>query len=718
MMKQLREVRYFLLSQHFAEGLRITFAILLPSVLLSYYGRMETGLAISLGALCVSITDSPGPAVHRRHGMLYCIGVLFITTIITGFAQMNVYTLGAAVVFGSFLFSMFNVYGMRAAAVGSAGLLVMILNMDKPTDGPAALINALLVAGGGTWYLCISLLSSALRPYHLPRRLLGDCMRELAAFLALKARFYDSTSDLAEGYRKLVAQQILVHEKQDAVREILFKTRQIVKESTPQGRTLVFLFVESVDLFEDITATYYDYSILRKRYGSVGILPEISQLIKELSDELDRIGFAIQANEPVVGSPDFEGKLSLLRVRLDSVAVGEDSSTFLLKKIVVNLRRLIKRITMLRNAAGGVELPVQKGKLDHHRFIDHQSFTKQVLTDNLNFNSSLFRHALRTAAVCLVGFVLTKALSYGQHSYWILLTIAFIMKPAYSLTKQRNIERIAGTIGGGLLGVGILLLVKDSQVLFVFLVLFMLGTYSFLRVNYLVMVSCVTPLVLILFHFLGLGYISIVQERIVDTAIGCLIAFTASYLFLPKWESEQLSGQLQKMIQANLGYLQTVVRPLYGKKVATVDYKLARKEVYVQSANLSAAFQRMLSEPKGKQKNAKLVHQFVVLNHILFSNVAAIGASLGSKEPRQYSEEVLHPVRRAIGVLNKTLKKTDDYSTVTGSVREAGAGQPEWTMDDRLLKEQFEFVDKVSADISRITVEIGGISGIDQPGIR
>jgi uncharacterized membrane protein YccC len=258
------------------------------------------------------------------------------------------------------------------------------------------------------------------------------------------------------------------------------------------------------------------------------------------------------------------------------------------------------------------------------------------------------------------------------------------------------------------------LLVKDSRVLFVFLVLFMLGTYSFLRVNYLVMVSCVTPLVLILFHFLGLGYISIVQERIVDTVIGCVIAFTASYLFLPKWEGENLSALLQNMVQANLGYLQTVVRPLYGKKVSTVDYKLARKEVYVQSANLSAAFQRMLSEPKAKQKNAKLVHQFVVLNHILFSNVAAIGASLGTKEPRQYPEEVLQPVRRAIGVLNKTLNKTDDQSMATGSAPEPGAGSPDWTMDDRLLKEQFEFVHQVSTDISRITGELGAVDGSEE----
>src|SRR5207244_12068072 len=106
----------------------------------------------------------------------------------------------------------------------------------------------------------------------------------------------------------------------------------------------------------------------------------------------------------------------------------------------------------------------------------------------MNINSSIFRHSLRVAIACLVGFILGKVLNYGQHSYWILLTIAFILKPAFSLTKQRNIERIIGTIAGGAAGILILYFVTDKTAIFVFMVLFLIETYSFLWIVYLYMV--------------------------------------------------------------------------------------------------------------------------------------------------------------------------------------------------------------------------------------
>src|SRR5262249_14160438 len=151
-----------------------------------------------------------------------------------------------------------------------------------------------------------------------------------------------------------------------------------------------------------------------------------------------------------------------------------------------------------------------------------------VLWNNLTMESSAFRHALRVCVACLCGYVVTKLISYGHHSYWVLLTIVFIMKPAYSLTKQRNVERIIGTFLGGLLGVAILQVTPNKTVHFIFMVLFMIGTYSFMRLRYLVMVICITPYVLILFSFLGAEYKSVIEERVLDTAIGCAIAFCAS----------------------------------------------------------------------------------------------------------------------------------------------------------------------------------------------
>ena len=129
--KKIREVQYFFYSQAFADGFRATFAILLPALLGSYLGYFDIGLTISLGAMCVSLTDAPGPVLHRRNGMLFAAAFTVVVCIITGFARMNVYTMALGIALVTFFFSMFVVYGARATAVGNSAILVMILTMDR-----------------------------------------------------------------------------------------------------------------------------------------------------------------------------------------------------------------------------------------------------------------------------------------------------------------------------------------------------------------------------------------------------------------------------------------------------------------------------------------------------------------------------------------------------------------------------------------------------------
>ncbi|RYY93903.1 MAG: hypothetical protein EOO11_18930, partial [Chitinophagaceae bacterium] len=258
MKSQAQEFRYFLYSQAFADGLRTTVAVLLPALVGSFYGHFAAGMTLSLGALCVSLTDAPGPLLNKRNGMLLCTLALFLLATITAFARLSPWTMALELLAGGFFFSMFNAYGPRAAAVGNAVLLIVILTMDNPLPPGGVWVHSGLIAAGGLWYFALSSGFSVAQPYRPGQRVLGECIRELARYLNVKASFYDPASDLDSGYRQLVARQILVHEKQDAVRDILFKTRQIMQESTLPGRRLVLMFVETVDLFEDITAAYYD----------------------------------------------------------------------------------------------------------------------------------------------------------------------------------------------------------------------------------------------------------------------------------------------------------------------------------------------------------------------------------------------------------------------------------------------------------------------------
>jgi uncharacterized membrane protein YccC len=224
----------------------------------------------------------------------------------------------------------------------------------------------------------------------------------------------------------------------------------------------------------------------------------------------------------------------------------------------------------------------------------------------------------------MAGFIASKFFSFG-HSYWILLTIIVIIKPGYSLTKKRNGERLWGTIAGALIGIAAIFLIKDKTALFIIMIVFMIGAYSFMRIRYLVFVSLMTPYILLLFHLLNPNnFRTVISDRIIDTLIGSAIAFIANIFLFPAWEHEQMNDYMLKMIEDNLKYFDDVATSFLNKATAISQYKLSRKNAFVSLANLTDAFNRMLSEPKSKQKNIRELNQFVVSNHMLTSHIATL----------------------------------------------------------------------------------------------
>src|SRR5690606_20516115 len=146
---------------------------------------------------------------------------------------------------------------------------------------------------------------------------------------------------------------------------------------------------------------------------------------------------------------------------------------------------------------------------------DYKSFR-----NNLSFKSDVFRHSLRLAIVLVLGYLLAQLLNFGQHVNWILLTILVILKPVWSLTKERNFQRLVGTIVGGVVGIILLIWITDPTARFFMLLIFMVLTYSLIRINYIISVMFMTPYLLILFSFLGENTMVVAQERIVSTFIG------------------------------------------------------------------------------------------------------------------------------------------------------------------------------------------------------
>ena len=704
-----RQLRYFFSGQNFSDGVRITVAILLPAVLLAQWGHFAEGLSISVGAVCVSVTDMPGPAAHRRNGMLAALAVVALTALLTSVAALNIWLLALEIGVLAFGLTMLLVWGARAGAVGTAGLLNVVLLLAHPPTLATVLPHAGLLLLGGLWYLGLGLLAYQVRPYRPAQQALGECIHALAGFLALKARFYEPRTDLDDDYRQLVAQQVVVNEKQEAVRDLVFRTRQMVNESTSTGRRLVLTFVETVDLYERITVGYYDYAVVRATFGPSGVLADVAGLIRHVAAELDHLGVAIQANHAYrAPGPALTAEWERLQLRISTLETEGGPNLLVLRKILVNLRDIIRRVSSIRryfDEALTAAAPAASRAAEHTRFVAHQEIELRTFAQNFTLQSAVFRHAVRMTVACLVAFGVAEGLWQGQHNYWILMTVTIMLKPGFSLTRQRNTERIVGTLAGGVLGGAVLWAVPWPEARLAVLVVFMVVAYSFQRTKYLVTVVFLTAYLLIMFRFLGLSYLGVAQERIVDTLIGCAIAFGVGYLLFPRWESDQLSDYMAAALRANLAYLRQLADRLAGRPLPPHEYRLLRKEVYVSGANLAAAFQRMLTEPKSKQHRPEQTHEFVVLNHILSSNIAALTGTLREAAPAlpPFPPESRRALTSAVAALGKSLMRMAPATEAPNvELAPAEPAAPPAT-DDKSLLEQLTFLQKVSSDIGKVT---------------
>src|SRR5688572_4296074 len=182
-----QQIRYFLFSQYLADGVRITLEIVLPVIICSALGYTDIGYTIAQGALCVSISDAPGPVEHKRNGMLYSILFVVLMAVLTGLAHGHILLAGGLILCSSFFFTMFSIYGNRAASVGTGALLIMILRLSLDLSTLQVFTDALLILIGGVWYFLMALLLFRITPYRPEQRALGTCIHEMAKFLRIKA---------------------------------------------------------------------------------------------------------------------------------------------------------------------------------------------------------------------------------------------------------------------------------------------------------------------------------------------------------------------------------------------------------------------------------------------------------------------------------------------------------------------------------------------------
>jgi len=596
-------------------------------------GDLPLGIVISLGALATALSDVPGTAIHKRNGTLIAIGFIWVTAITTSLIMpypvlMTFYILGCC-----FMSSMLLIYGNRGGNIGIGCMLVMVSILgEKAVPVHEAIIHSFYILLGSVWYGLLALLLWQIRPYLSVQQMLSECITETADYLLARARFYEpgAGDKIEEIYKDVLAQQVIVSEKQEAVRELLLKRRAHQEGTTSINKALVLIFLDMVDLQEQIMAAQTDYHALHESFDNAGILDKFHTLILEFTGELKIIGEAVAAGQRSLPKANLRYEIVKVQKAVDEIrktlpTVKERTRLLVLSNILHNLSDMAQRIYNLHRLTRleRVKDEIIDPRLQLSSFTSHGQYDAETFFNNLTFQSHIFRHALRVSLAAVTGYVIGQILHLDR-IYWILLTIVVILKPGFSITKARSYQRIYGTVGGALFAAGILFITGNDTVIFIAMLLCILGAYSFMTHQYTLSVFFVTPFVIFLLHFLHPANFYNVGWRVLDTAIGGTIAFFANLLLWPSWEKNTLPSHMIRMVKSNAQYFEQVMRMYTQEPFMLNDYKLARKDSNVSAANLMSAFQRMLSEPKSKQTNGSLVYHFVVVNNSIISHIAAL----------------------------------------------------------------------------------------------
>lgn len=622
----------FINGRYATEGIRITAGIVLPSLVMLYFDLLSLGIVMSVGALCVSVADSPGAVKHRLAGMFSCCLLVAGISVLTYYCAVNVILLGAFILVSGFIFSMLTVYGARSSSVGIAVMIIMVLSLQDPLQGRDIWITAGYTLAGGIWYMLYTLVLYRLRPYRFIQQVMGDYIGGIGSFLRLRGSLYATEPDYDKINEQLLKLQVQIEAEQKILGDLLFNTRAIVKESTHTGRVLVKIYLEAAELYESVMTSYQQYPVLHTKFDDTGILQDYHTVINTLGKEIEEIGEAVRSGTPSVTANETTLLIKGTRKHFDDLRLSHMNETNVedfvgLGRIMKNLEDLGSKIKLLHGYTG-YEVKLKTNNITA-AIETHTETTPDMrpslFFDNLNFRSNTFRHALRVALAMLVGYIIAVMFKIDR-GYWILLTIVVILKPAYSLTKQRNRDRLIGTLTGIVTGMLILYFVHNNTVLLICMICFMAASNTFMRTNYFLSVLFMTPELIIFFNFLYPGNIGeLMQDRIIDTAIGSVIAFFASLFLVPAWERHSIRTYMTEMLQANEKYYQSIASQfLPGAVLDITAIKMARRNVLIVLANLSDAFTRMLSEPKRHRQGIKNVHKFVSINHTLISHLATL----------------------------------------------------------------------------------------------
>lgn len=655
------KIRKFTDSTYFTNAIKVTIAAVIPVVIFSFLGKFQLGFAMALGAFFTYPSDIPSSLKHKINGVLVTAflvaGINLLVNIVFPYSWIFYPFLAVLI----FLISMLSVYGQRATMVSFSGLIAVSLAFASINTGWAMLLHAGLILAGGLFYLLVSLIFHYIRPNRYVELQMAECIKLTAKYLKLRGDLWTLNADRKSIIEKQLHLQVELNTIHQNIREVLISSHT-TSGSSNQNRKMLLVFISLVEILELALSTAFDHDKLHQKFDDhPKVLHTYQNLAYNLAASLKQLSKSVKKSTKYISKHTLLGDLNALQLAIadyenDLGKTTASEGVFMLTTMLQYAEKQVEKIKIVERAFTvtfnshdfkGIDTDLEK-------FLTPQYYPLSTLTQNLSFSSTIFRHSLRLTITLMLGFIIGKFLPF-HNVYWILLTIIVIMRPGYGLTKERSFHRIIGTVIGGLVAFGILFIVKDNIIISVLSIVCMLLGFSFTQINYKVSAIFVTMYVVFIYGIITPNIGDLVQYRILDTVVGAALAFLANHFLWPSWEFLNIPLYLEKAIKANQDYLKEI-SVFYNKKGnISTSYRLARKNAFIEIGNLMASFQRMVQEPKSKQKQMPQVYKLTVLNHSLLSSLASLGTYIQSHKTTTASEAFNVVVDTAIKNLDNAI---------------------------------------------------------------
>lgn len=390
-------------------------------------------------------------------------------------------------------------------------------------------------------------------------------------------------------------------------------------------RTLQYYFVAQ-DIHERASSSHIQYQTLRDQFRYSDVMFRFQRMLSMQAQACQKLSRAILLREPYQHDAHFERAFMHLDAALDRVRASgaSDEQINALGFLLNNLRAIDAQLATIES----VQTTAPAGSNTETLLADDRlgglNDIWLRLRRNMSPESALFRHAVRMSLVLCAGYAFIQFTGL-QHGYWILLTSLFVCQPNYNATRHRLALRIIGTLVGVAIGLPVLLLVPSIEGQLVLIVLTGVLFFAFRNVQYAHATMFITLLVLLCFNLLGEGF-EVALPRIIDTLIGCAIAWAAVSFIWPDWKFRNLPRVLDRAMNANCRYLDAILEQYHQGRDNRLAYRVARRDAYNRDAELASVVSNLSTEPRADGAQRETAFRLLCLNHTFTSYISALGA--------------------------------------------------------------------------------------------